>query len=252
MKAPQVVRFSKNAVGLGSYSWILVCSPYGAVRFGQALPVSSISHADFSPDLTFYATASIRGIPRWNEQGYALDLWRLSDGAHVWGVESPVNSFGAVTISTDGKKLATTFGGSLQIRRVQDGQLLRSAPSSPANVIQFSPNGSLLAVGAGPAINVHWAANGRLLRSFPMPRGTRALAFAPNGLALAAADPNETIKVWRLNDGALIAKIQREAFNVHSLAFSDDGRSLAWGRRDATVVMTQFPHVAGFNLPGRR
>jgi len=61
------------------------------------------------------------------------------------------------------------------------------------------------------------------------------VAFSPDGLLLATASYDNTIKLWRLGDGDLIATLRGHQDQVFRLRFSPDGRSLASAGGDGTA-----------------
>jgi WD40 repeat protein len=66
-------------------------------------------------------------------------------------------------------------------------------------------------------------------------QGVMRLAFSPDGKRLASADGTAAVRVWGVEDGREIARLDKpDSFGVFALAFSPDGRRLAtagaWGK----------------------
>jgi len=82
------------------------------------------------------------------------------------------------------------------------------------------------------------AVSGNELRTLQASRrGTSTLAFSSDGKTLASAGGlNEFVKVWELATGTILweAKVQRE---VRFLAFSPDGKMLAWSDAERDVQL---------------
>jgi WD40 repeat protein len=62
------------------------------------------------------------------------------------------------------------------------------------------------------------------------------MAFSPDGQLLTSSALDNTVRFWRVEDGALLRTLEVPTDLVHSLAFSPDLRLLAIGRRDNTTV----------------
>ena len=64
-----------------------------------------------------------------------------------------------------------------------------------------------------------------------------AVVFAPDGVTVAAAYADGTVRIWRARDGALLAEMDAHIKQATSLAFSADGSILVTGGRDGAVKL---------------
>ena len=78
-----------------------------------------------------------------------------------------------------------------------------------------------------------------------------ALAFSPDGGALASSADDATIRFWSTTDGSVLAVLDQETGptpgrtlqGVRSIVFSPGGEMIVYGRVDATVVVARNPLV---------
>lgn len=130
-----------------------------------------------------------------------------------------------------------------------DNSLVQTIPIQfyePDSVV-FSPDGSILAIGEMYAsvdlngqenywgvLNLWNVLDGKLIKSidgysFPV-------AFSPDGQYLASGGGviDNTVRVWRISDGAMVQSFQHTD-RLYSIAFTPDGQFIASGGRDNLI-----------------
>ena len=66
-------------------------------------------------------------------------------------------------------------------------------------------------------------------------RDVQSVAFSPDGQTLVSGSVDQTVRMWRVSDGALLHKLEGHTDPVYGVAFSPDGQTLASGSMDQTV-----------------
>jgi WD40 repeat protein len=119
----------------------------------------------------------------------------------------------------------------------------------PVQCVAFSPDGRLLATGGGTLDNRPGAQGEVKLwdvtKQVPVARtldghtrGVLAIAFTPDGSGLATGGLDETIRLWDVQTGRQRLALGGLSNCAQALAFSRDGRMLAWsGRGDGLVSL---------------
>lgn len=136
------------------------------------------------------------------------------------------SSFLKVSLSPNGRAIATANGDNIVRLWQQDGRLLKTLKGHTAKVfhVQFSPDGQLLASTSLDKTIKLWKLDGTLVRSLSGHIGpVWAVAFSPNGQMIASASGDDTIKLWRL-DGTLVQTLSGHNAAVLGVAFSPDGQ----------------------------
>lgn len=174
--------------------------------------------------------------------------WAVTESATLTGHSREVCS---VAFSPDSKTLASGSGDGtvklwdLATGRPQHTLHLEMADSSP---VAFSPDGRLLACGNSTTVSLWEVTTGkRLPVKMNLADDVLAVAFSPDGKLLASAgrryDRNEDrgklgdeISVWDPATGKERASFHGHKFEVFSLAFSPDSRTLASAGSDSICL----------------
>lgn len=194
--------------------------------------IKGVRAVAFSPDGQLLAAAGIDAV--W--------VWRLSDRRLL--ATRAVNS-GEVAFSPAGRMIATRSTAAIDLWDPREGLDVRrwSDPSVGLCRLTFSANGSLIASSErSGTIDLRHLPDGTVIRRLDgHPRGTWRVAFHPGGRLLFSGGtdgregtgeleiPVAAVRVWRLDDGKLLAALPAGLGFVHSLSVSKDGRWVAAG-----------------------
>jgi WD40 repeat protein len=105
-------------------------------------------------------------------------------------------------------------------------------------LVAFAPDGKTLAWNQGEAVELIDVARGVSLRRFtPRPHRVAAIAFSPAGGMLAIACRDGVVQLVDPETGSIVGGIEGEAKGLECIAFSPDGRTLATGGADTTILL---------------
>jgi WD40 repeat protein len=228
--------------------------------FGHLNSVQSLA---YSPDGRTLATSG------WDAR---VRLWDAASGKRLRQIRGP-DVRKSVSFSPDGRSLlvAHTGEGGLALYGVDSAARVREfddvSPTRGVLRAGFLPGGkTLFAVasalndGGAEATEVRFwdAGSGRALRSFMLPirkfEGS-GLALSPDGKTLAVGEENyggaSVVRLWDAEAGRPLGVLHGHTGAITALAFSPDGRLLASGGWDTTVLLWDLRRVRLFGLWSR-
>ncbi|QIZ72925.1 trypsin-like peptidase domain-containing protein [Oxynema aestuarii] len=186
-----------------------------------------------APDDLTLVTASGFGVRLWNlETGELLDTLEGSAGAE------------AIAIAADGRTLASAHqDNTVKIWTVDSGELLSTlnaeTPEYPMEAVAIDRAGETVAGGTYGEFKM-WDLQRGIRKLTVRGHGEkaliRALAFSPDGRAIASAS-DDGVKIWSLPQGQLLRHLHRPAID---LVFGPDGRTLMVGGSDIETWQIPF------------
>jgi WD40 repeat protein len=164
--------------------------------------------------------------------GSRVDVWDLVTGEQIRSQEVEGCYTRSLSISPDGQLLVhAAERDRTQVRSLADGELRYELKAGTAAI---SPDGSLLATGTGYGGEVQlWElATGTLVRKLDLaPKYDRivTLRFSPDGSGLFAGFEGFQVARWEIGTGRVGWMKWAERDDIHALAVSPDGSTLALG-----------------------
>ncbi len=192
----------------------------------------------------------------------ALGYWDLAKGAKAAEWTYSAAQVLSAALSSDGQLLAIGDGEGIDIRYTGNGKVLfridtRTGGPAPGAMVKglprenwvnmslaFSADGKFLAA-ANTRLRVFELATGKEATGFGSYMGVaRGLAFSPDGRMLAVSGGGPGICFWDLLSEGLQAAIPLSQQGQYSLAFSADGKRIASGGHDSTILIYDVPRQA--------
>jgi WD40 repeat protein len=160
-----------------------------------------------------------------------------------------------LAFSPDGRTVASGGADHKVILWNVDGGQKRHEIAAHQDVVRclaFSPEGRTLATGGDDTRIRLWEADGGKERQLPEPGGkdgaggkpfeghtaaVTGLAFSPDGLSLASASADRTVRLWDVGSGIARATLRGHGGRVYAVAFRRTGETLASGGEDGSVKL---------------
>ncbi len=235
---------------------------------------ASVRSVVFSPDGNTIASGSEdKTIRLWNT--HTGELIKTFKG-HIENVNTVAFSPDGNTIASGSGRLVylggpedsgTCVGQEIRLWDINTGELIKTliGHTSVVNSVVFSPDGSTIA-----SVSGHWQAykavwsvgeeiclwsaqTGELLKTLTGHKDVvSSVVFSPDGNYIVSGDWYHSlydtsggawsgeIRVWNTHTGELIKTLTGHTGGVSSMAFSPDGKTLASGRTDGTILLWDF------------
>lgn len=198
-----------------------------------------LQNAVFSPDSTKLVACTGQTIGVWNAQsGKLIRTWRGPKTSREL----------SLAVSPDGKTLlvAGDVDPQLHFFDAETGKLIRQIPRPTAIdkrmasaglglpvAVSYSPAGRTIVLKEHSGVFLLDVATGTVLHKLP---AALHLAYSPDGKGIATADKTR-LRVWNPASGESIHEFPVPSDGVTGLLFSPDGKLLAAGAADMTVVL---------------
>ncbi len=167
----------------------------------------------FSPDGKKLASSSF---------DKTIKIWDLATGAAELTISEHSQAVLQVDFSSDGKLLASCGDDStIRLWNTQDWSLTRTLSEDLEHVYacKFSPDGKELLSGSRDRSTF-----GEMLQTI---------------LGETERNRGVTVRLWKVTDGSVIQSFAEHFNDVHSVAFSTDGKWIAGGGADKTIRVWQ-------------
>jgi WD40 repeat protein len=189
-----------------------------------------------SPDGKLYATGGLDGTIRiWETDSGKLAKLLMGHNSYVYGL----------AFSPDGQTLASggSFDATVRLWDVKSGMPLKILKGHPSYVVQvaWSPDGRTV-VGAGgeSGVVLGWdAGTGKEAGKIEFGRPVRAISWHPEGKSVAVAAQTMPVQIWNPDTFKLIKTLGDIKSDVYSVAWSPDGKTLAAGMADSTLLFDE-------------
>ncbi len=238
---------------------------------------ASVSSVVFSPDSKTIASAgNDRTIRLWN--AHTGELLKPLIG-HVENVNtiafSPdgkiiASGSGRLVYLGGGEDSGTCVGQEIRLWNANTGKHLKTLKghTSVVNSVVFSPDGKTIVSGsghwrgyegkasAGEEIRLWNAYTGELIKTLKGHKDVvSSVAFSPDGNLIVSGDWYDwdgylssgtwtgEIRVWDAHTGEHLKILKGHTGGVSSVAFSPDGKTLASGRTDGTILLWDFSEL---------
>ncbi len=186
-----------------------------------------------------------------------IRLWEVASGKEAGQLGTPaggvgrgnaqvfVGGFGGVAggrdfaFSPDGKVVLAAAGNTVCLWDVATSKELPlvGGHRGPVQNILIAPDGkSLLSRGADNTIR-RWDSTGKELSRFPLPEGTTAVAFSPDGRTMALGNVDKTIRLHETATGKELRQLNGHVNGAAVLTFSPDSKTLASRGNDNSIKL---------------
>ncbi len=241
---------------------------------GQELPplMNAYGKMIFTPDSNYIFCTSSEGVLEWvSWSPLGTYTHGSGDGIYLWNVRTSQKTKhlpsidDALAFSPDGTKLVTEGHRSFETL-IWDVELsnISHTLKEGTDAAAFSPDGTILAtIHSFGDISLWNTATGKMLRTI-RPTGQNAvqgmiITFSPDGSMLLVSKvsqvmsfPSDFIEIIDVKTGSTLRSLPGHTEPIETLVFSHDGKLLASGSKDGTVVLWDWKKILAKIKPDNR
>jgi WD40 repeat protein len=226
------IAFSPNNQWIASAStdrtvrlWDVVTGSQRHVMRGHTSWVRCVA---FSPDGTIIVSGS---------DDCTLRIWDVGTGAEQRAMTGHTAGVNSLAFAPDGQAVVSASSdGSLRVWEVLTGTELRVIEGNGDVLccIAFSPDGATIASGSLNGDLQLWSTtNGTEQHALKVINGVRSFAFSPDGTSILSCDDGIGLaQIWDVTTGIEKHRLRED---VHTVAYSPDGKSIGMGLGNDTI-----------------
>lgn len=240
------VRFSPDGktIAAGGYEtgaanliYLINAETGGEVARLPGHPTGGIRRLAFTPDGKHLVSGGFDGYVR---------VWDLASHREVRGFKVEAGTVYGLSLSPDGKLLATAGRDGLRVWDMATGnELPREGMNKHSCVaVTFAPDGKLVASGDGESVKLWEVATGKEVQAIKGFKGELSqLVFSNDGKILYTASYDHMVRMWETRTGKLVHEIEAHTGWVWGLALSADEKTLATCSVDTKLLCWDLTDV---------
>jgi WD40 repeat protein len=178
-------------------------------------------------------------------------LWDLAADQLVWSLET--HSVG-ITVSTDGRRLLSYDENALTVWNAEDGKEIRDFRLFGHEAVydpEFSADGREIVSVTGLGNIMVWdASTHQVLRTFNVGRSSFMFAVAPDNRTLAAAR-SESVQIWDYIQGKPARTLSIPNEEIEFMAFAPEGNRLAAASQENVYLLDSLTGKILLRQPGK-
>ena len=249
------VNFSKSGkylvTGSANHVGVWLFQPYQPIILRQMDSLSPIESVAFSPDGKILATGEQKSYSLWNATNGNL-IAQNNETHTSWVV--------GLDFSQDGKLLASgDSNGNVAILNLETNEIsLVKKYFGRVSSIRFNNDGNILAIAGGSHQIYLWDIQNKDVLVEPFGgyklsdtiSGTSTIiSFSPSNSTLVSTGADNLTKVWDVRAKTPSSILSGYQEPMISLAFKPDGKILASGSRDGTIVLWDMVYLEQIGSP---